>query len=173
MYEEELKIPRERVAVLIGTKGATKRRIQQATNTKITISKEGDVIIEAEEAVNAYLAVPIVKAIGRGVNPDVATELLKEDRCLELINMQDFTGRSVKKLTRLKARLIGTQGKARKVIERLTNTSITVYGKTVTIIGKSDEVFIAKQAVEKMLSGAPHGNVYKFIATQTKKLAEE
>ena len=84
--------------------------------------------------------------------------------------MQDFTKRSVKKLVRIKARLIGTKGKARRLIERMTNTHIVVYGKTVALIGKTDDVFIVKQAVEKLLGGSPHGNVYKFIKDQYRNL---
>ena len=170
MYESELKIPQDRVAVLIGVKGATKYAIQNATHTKIEVSKDGDVLISADEAVAPFIATPIVKAIGRGFNPAIALKLTKDTFCLEIINMQDFTKRSVKKLVRIKARLIGTKGKARQLIERMTNTRIVVYGKTVALIGKTDDVAITKQAIEKLLSGSPHGNVYKFIHDQYRNL---
>ena len=92
--------------------------------------------------------------------------LLNEEYRLEIINIQDFTKKSKKKFVRIKARLIGKQGKARKVLEKLTMTDISVYGKTVCIIGKIEDVMLAKIGVEKLLKGAPHGNVYKFIELQ-------
>ena len=170
MYETELKIPRDRVAVLIGKKGATKRKIQTLAKAKIRVSKEGDVSIVTEDTVSSYVITPIIRAIGRGVNPDVALDLLNEHIMLEVVNMQDITGKSPEKLKRMKARLIGTQGRARYTMEKFTNTTIVVYGKTVAIIGKGDDVALAKQAVEKMLQGAPHGNVYKFIKAQYRHL---
>lgn len=166
MFSVELKIPKERVAVLIGKRGVTKRGIQTKTHTIIEVSKEGDVLITSDDSVSVYNASPIVKAIGRGFNPEIALTLLNEDYRLEIINIQDFTKKSKKKFIRIKARLIGTKGKARRVLERLTMTDISVYGKTVCIIGKTEDVLLAKVAIEKLLKGSPHGNVYKFIELQ-------
>jgi len=66
----------------------------------------------------------------------------------------------------LRARLIGSQGKARKLIEQLTNTDIEVYGKTTSIIGLHHDVMLSKQAVLNLLQGSKHGNVYAFIEKQ-------
>lgn len=170
MYQSEIKIPRDRVAVLIGIKGATKQHIQKLTKAKLQVSKEGEILMTTEDTVTAYLATPVIKAIGRGVNPEVALELLKEDICLEVISIPEFTGKSPEKLKRIKARLIGTKGKARHLMEKLTHTHIVVYGKTVALIGNIEDVAIAKQAVEKLLNGAPHSNVYNFIKAQRKQL---
>jgi ribosomal RNA assembly protein len=159
---QELSIPKLRVAVLIGTKGTTKKKIESATRTKITISKEGDVIIEGE-SLDCFVTEKVVRAIGRGFNPDVALQLKNEDYVLEVLKITDYVGKSLKKFVRIKARLIGTKGKARKVIEKLTKTSIVIYGKTVSIIGKYEDVIDAKEAVKYLLEGAPHGNVYNFL----------
>ena len=173
MFESIVKIPRDRVAVLIGKQGETKRILQKITKTKIQVDKEGEVLIIAEDTMQTYVTVPIIKAIGRGFNPEIAVGLLQENSAFELVNIQDFAGKSVKKLTRIKSRLIGTNGKARGIIERLTHTHISIYGKTVGIIGGAEEVFIAKQAIEKLLGGAPHGHVYKFIDDANKKLQQQ
>ena len=66
----------------------------------------------------------------------------------------------------MRARLIGSQGKARKSIEVLTNTEIVVYGKTVGIIGSQEDVFLGKQAIVNLLQGSKHGNVYAYIDKQ-------
>ncbi|MBI1972920.1 RNA-processing protein [Candidatus Woesearchaeota archaeon] len=172
MYQEELKIPKERVAVLIGKKGETKRTIEKRTKTKIKISRDGDVKITAEESVNTFIAAPIVKAIGRGFNPEIAALLTRDNFHLELIDLRDFAKDSKAKLQRIRSRLIGTGGKARKMLEQLTNTYIVVQGRTAAIIGAVEEVHIARQAIEKLLGGAPHSNVYQFIEAQMRTLRE-
>lgn len=166
-----IKIPKDRVGVLIGKKGEIKRLIEKKTETKLIIDKEGGVIIEGE-GVNIYNANIIIKAIGRGFNPETALTLLDEEINIEIINIKDFTGKSEKKFYRLKSRLIGTQGKARKVIENLTNTEISIYGKTIAVIGKIENVSIAKRGTEILLRGAPHGNAYKYIEREMLKLKE-
>ncbi|MBU1111301.1 MAG: KH domain-containing protein [Nanoarchaeota archaeon] len=166
---EQLKIPKERIACLIGSKGKDKREIEQKTNTLLKInSEEGDVIIEGE-SLNCFNCKKIVKAIGRGFNPKVALMLLDENYHFELVNIEDYT-KSKNDLIRIKARLIGAQGKAWKSIERLTNTYLSVYGKTVGIIGLYKEVSLAKQAIINLLQGSKHGNVYTYIEKQKARI---
>lgn len=171
MYSDELKIPKDRVPILIGKKGATKRKIERRTGTKLKIdSKEGDVVIESEDSLNVFRTRTIIQAIGRGFNPDIALYLTDDSYSFELINIQDFSGKSHKKMTRLKSRVIGTHGKAWKHIERVANCNLSVYGKTIGIIGKIEDAIIARQAIEYLLQGAPHGNVYKFLQEKKKKM---
>ncbi len=167
---EELKIPKERIAVLIGEKGTTKRKIQKLTNTKITVSsKEGDVLIEGEDNYQLYLTKNIVSAIGRGFNPEIALKLLKEDYTFDIINIHEFSGKSKKQEERIKSRVIGKEGKARNTLEKMTNTSISVFGKTVGVIGNLEDVYLAKKALDKLLNGSPHSNVYKYIEREKER----
>lgn len=162
-YLYDTKIPKERIAVLIGKDGITKKQIESATNIKLKIdSKEGDVFLEGEDALGLYSAREVVKAIGRGFNPDIALLLLKQDYMFEMINMLDYV-KSKNHMIRLKGRVIGAEGRSRKTIEELTETYISVYGKTIGIIGFSENVAIAKKAVESLLSGSPHSSVYKWL----------
>src|SRR3989344_9145859 len=141
---EELKIPKERISMLGGVRGSTKRKIQKLTDTKITVNSEmGDVLIEGD-SLNCFNCLNVIKAIARGFNPDIALKLLNEDFRLEVIPLDEFA-RNKNDIIRLKSRLIGTEGRARTHIEELTNTNIAVYGKTVCIIGNVDDVFIARQ----------------------------
>ncbi|HLC58011.1 MAG TPA: KH domain-containing protein [Candidatus Nanoarchaeia archaeon] len=167
MYQDELKIPKDRIAVLVGVKGSTKRDIEKKTNTKIKVdSKEGDVFIFSEDSLAIFTAKLIIQAIARGFNPAIALKLLEEDYCIEIIDITAFSRKSKKRLQVLRARLIGSQGKARKLIEQLTNTDIEVYGKTTSIIGLHHDVMLSKQAVLNLLQGSKHGNVYAFIEKQ-------
>ena len=166
---DEVRIPKERIAILIGKKGETKREISKATNTKIKVdSNEGDVIITGEDGLNVYNAKKIIQAIGHGFNPNKALRLLEEDKIFEMINMQDYARNSKDDLHRIKARIIGRKGKAKKMIQDLANVELSIYGKTVCIIGKSEDVDTARHAVNNLLSGSRHGKVYAYLEKQRK-----
>ena len=163
-----LKIPKERIAVLIGHKGKLKRQLQKLTNTKIEVnSKEGEVTIKGEDALNLYSIREVIKAIGRGFNPEIAKQLLTQDQTCEYLNISDYV-RSKEQIGRLRGRVIGTEGKSRTTLEKLTNTSICIYGKTIAIIGHSEDTLRAKRAIEAILKGAPHSHAYHLLEKRNK-----
>jgi ribosomal RNA assembly protein len=172
MFEDSIKIPKQRVAILIGKKGEIKKLIERKTKTKLVVSKEGEVKIFSEENINVFNTIPLIQAIGRGFNPDIALILLDENFCLEVISLKDAL-KTEKAVIRIRSRIIGKNGRARVIFEKLTNTFVSVYGNTVAIIGKIDEVALAKRAMGKLIQGSPHGNVYKYIELQTKKSLEQ
>ncbi len=166
-----LKITKARVACLIGKNGQTKKLIEKRTNTCLRVSKEGDVEIQGE-GYEAYVCEKVIKAIGRGFNPLIAMNLTRDDYALEIIDIKDFSGNSKKKFVRLKSRLIGTKGKARRVIEKMTGCNLCIYGKTVSIIGEYSRLNVAYIGVQKLISGSPHGNVYGYLEREMKKLSK-
>jgi len=153
---KNIKIPEERIPVLIGNNGKTKKKIEMLTKTNIFVDEE--ITIDGD-AINLLTAENIVKAIGRGFSPEAALELTDEEVCLAVIPLP----KNKKELKRLKSRLIGTHGKCRRNIETLTKTKISIYGKTVSVIGSYDDVERATDAIEKLISGISHKNVYKFL----------
>ncbi|MBN2250917.1 MAG: RNA-processing protein [Candidatus Altiarchaeota archaeon] len=158
-----LKIPRERIAVLVGEGGSVKKEMEERTQTRITIE---DTAVTIETCGGDYLkeitATNMVHAIGRGFNPETAFTLLKEDYTLEIIHLRDYTN-TPKSFERIKSRIIGERGRARKNIEQLSCASIAVYGKTIALIGSFDDVAMAKEAVLKIIKGARHSSVYRFL----------
>ena len=163
-YLYELRIPRDRIAVLIGKEGSVKKDIESETKTKIDVdSKEGDISITGEDALGLYSCREVIRAIGRGFNPEIATLLIKPDYCFESIDLKDYVGKSKDHLLRVKGRVIGAEGKTRRLIEELTESHVCVYGKTISIIGLTESATIAREAIERLLNGSPHSNVYKFL----------
>jgi ribosomal RNA assembly protein len=152
-----IRIPERRIGVLIGNGGSLKRQIEEKTRTRLFV----DDSIEIEgEAVDVMTVKSVVKAIGRGFSPESAMKLLDEENTLYTIDLPSDRN----SLSRVKSRLIGTRGKARKNIERMTNTRISIYGKTVCIIGSHDNVESARVAIERLVGGSPHKNVYRLIS---------
>ena len=170
-YSYELKVPKNRVAVLIGREGSIKKEIEELTNTKLNIdSKEGDIFVSGEDALGLYTAREIIKAIGRGFNPEIAKLLLKQDYAFEVVDLREFVGKSKTAIIRLKGRVIGREGKSRKLIEELTECSISVFGKTIGIIGLPEHAANARYAIESLLRGSTHANVYKWLERRRREL---
>lgn len=162
----DLKVTKERIAVLIGPKGATKQELEKETGCKIQVdSEEGDVILSGKDAVTLFALREVVKAISRGFNPDLAKQLLKQDYVLEVISLNDYS-KQKNQQQRLKGRVIGVEGKSRNTIEGLTGCYVSVYGKTIALIGPMETIGIGKKAVEMLLAGSMHASVYKWLERQ-------
>lgn len=173
-----LRIPSERVAVLIGHEGLVKKKIEATCNVKLNVDGEtGEVEIIANENVEdptmPFKAQNIVLAVGRSFSPEKAFKLLGDDVLLQVIDLRDFTGRSKSDLRRIKGRLIGKNGKTRRIIEETTDADVSIYGYTVSIIGKMEELEAAKKAVEKLIAGSQHKTVYRFLERKRHEMKKE
>lgn len=165
-FTYSLKVPKDRVAIFIGEKGSMKKQLDDELDVKLDVdSREGEITVLSKDSLKLYIAKDVLKAIARGFNPEIATLLLKPDYAFELIDISEFTT-SKDGLKRLKGRVIGMEGKSWKTIEQLTECYLSVYGKTVCIIGELTRVSIAKRAVEALLGGSQHAAVYKWLERQ-------
>ncbi|KAF5088899.1 KH domain-containing protein [Methanobacterium aggregans] len=172
---EYLKIPRERVGAVIGKQGITKEEIENATKTLIEIDSEsGSIAIspreDAEDPLAVWKARYIVKAVGRGFNPEIALKLKDDEVLLEIINLPDYVGKSKKAILRQKGRIIGKDGRTRDIITDMTGVDISIYGKTVAIIGDMTHIHLAKEAVEMILNGSRHKSVYSFLEKKSREM---
>ena len=171
----EIKIPEERIGVLVGPSGSVKSLIEERTRTKIEVdSDSGTVaIISSEDPLLAMRAMDLVRAIGRGFSPERALPLMDDDMLiLEVLDLSKMVG-TKSDMTRMKGRIIGKEGQTREIMERLSGTKISVHGKTVAILGYPEQIRVARTAMEMLLDGAPHGNVYSFLEKKHKELAKE
>ena len=166
-FEQFIRIPEDRIGALIGKSGKTKSKIEETCSVKLDIdSKNGEVKVLSEvvdEQFRSFKALEIVTAIGRGFSPEKAMRLLKGENTLHVINLREFGGKTPEQIERIKGRIIGDGGKARVNMENLSNADITVYGKTVSVIGEPTQLKLAIDAIESLLSGSMHGHVYKKI----------
>ncbi|MEM4186789.1 MAG: KH domain-containing protein, partial [Candidatus Caldarchaeum sp.] len=82
---------------------------------------------------------------------------------LSVIDLTEYVGNNYNHLTRVKARVIGSQGKTRRIIEETCHVDVSIYGDTVAIIGEFDDVKAAEEAVVALVNGSPHGAVYRML----------
>jgi ribosomal RNA assembly protein len=165
LYE---KLPPDRVGVLIGEEGRVKEDLMRRTRTLITVdSTTGMVIIEpstpATTALELMKARDYVRAIAYGFSPERARRVLDEDQVLMIIDLKQYVGDKPNHLQRVKGRIIGEEGKARRIIEEMTGTYISVYKHYVAIIGDYESAEVARNAIKLLIEGRRHSTVYKYI----------
>ena len=136
--------------------------IENKVRVKIGFGK-GGITISASE-LNEYLVEKVIQAIDFGFNVDDALLLMNDDFVLEFIEVKEHTRR--KNLKDVRARIIGTGGKARKTIENLTGSEIVIQNNTVGVIVDSDHLDAVVQAIESLIQGAKHGNVFAYLEKQ-------
>jgi ribosomal RNA assembly protein len=160
-----VKIPQDRIGVLIGEGGETLRRIEAEAEVRLDVDSEnGSVAIEqVGDPLLGMKGPDVVRAIGRGFAPEAALGLLDDEmRMFEVIDV-GRVARNDNDLRRKKGRLIGEDGRTRELMEELTGAEVVIYGSTMGIIGDPEEVEVVRAAAEMILDGAPHGAVYSFL----------
>jgi ribosomal RNA assembly protein len=174
-----VRIPKDRIGALIGPEGRVKERIERQLKLEVTIDSEtGDVTLtlapHAEDPSVLFRAKEVVTAIGRGFAPDRAFRLVQdEEALLEVIDLREIFGRSLSELERVKGRIIGQEGKTRRIIEELTDAEVSVYGHTVSIIADAEEMDIAREAIKMLLQGRQHSSVYRFLHKKRRELKKK
>jgi ribosomal RNA assembly protein len=166
-FRETIKVPLERIGVIVGHDGRVKGRVEELTNVQLEVSPDGVVTIsavpEAGDPVLAWKARDIIRAMARGFSPSNALTLVDEDSRLLIISLRDSVGSSPDQLKRVAGRIIGERGRTRRAVEQITETKISVYGHTVSIIGTDPGIEYAARAVNMLIEGLPHANVYKYL----------
>jgi ribosomal RNA assembly protein len=163
-----VRVPRERVGVIIGKSGEEKKELEELLKVKLTVDSEsGEVLVKADavdlEEVDPFKAIEVIDAIGKGFSPERAGRLLKEEQTFVVMDLRESTGSSKSSMERIKGRIIGENGKARRVIEELSGTSISVYGHYVAIIGDESHAKLASEAISMLARGSEHRTVYETL----------
>ena len=157
------RVPKNRIAVLIGKAGRTREMIEAACGGSLTIdSQSGDVSIAWEgdpDPIKRMKVPDVISAIGRGFSPERAGQLLEDDFVLRLYDIREWGGRQPNQTRRLRSRLIGTNGRIRTLIEEHTGGEISIYGSTVAVMGGDEGLALAAPAIEGILGGSEHGTV--------------
>ncbi len=166
-------MPRERVGVLIGRRGEVKRQIEKSFKIFLKVDgATGTVAIESSsDPTSIWRARDVILAIGRGFSPGKAFKLLSnEEVVFEVIDLRSLFGRSESSIKRVKGRIIGKEGKTRKIIEEVAKVDISVYGHTISIIGDYENIVIARDVIKMLIEGKSHATVYRFLSNKRREI---
>ena len=157
------RVPKDRIAVLIGKSGKTRKMIEKACNGNLSIdSQTGDVSITwtgDPDPIRRMKVPDVISAIGRGFSPERAVQLLDDDVFLRMYDIREWVGRQPNQTRRMRSRLIGTNVRIRTLIEEMSGCEIAVYGSTVAVLGGNDALSLATPAIEGILGGSEHSTV--------------
>ena len=168
------RVPKNRIAVLIGKGGQTRKMLEEASGAKLDIdSKTGEVMAEWEEEPDPVVRMKmpdVVLAIGRGLAPSRAVQLIEDDIFLRMYDIREWVGRQPNQTRRMRSRLIGRNGRIRSLIEEISYCEMAIHGSTVLVIGDQDGVALAAPAIEGILRGSEHSTVLHGLEQDRKRL---
>jgi len=173
------KIPKDRIGALIGPEGKVKQAVEKRLKVELTIDSEtGDVKImlapSAEDPSLLFRAQEVIAAVGRGFSPERSFRLINdEDAVLEVIDLRELFGSSQAELKRVKGRIIGQEGKTRRIVEEMTEAEVSVHGHTVAIIANLDQMEVAREAIKMLLRGSQHSTVYRYLHRKRRELKKK
>lgn len=137
-------------------------RIENRIKVFISFNK-GSVNVTGNE-LNEYITEKIIRAIDFGFDVEDALLLTREDFVLEFIEVKEHTRRN--NLSDVRARLIGTDGKAKKAIENITESIIVINGNDIGVIVDTEHLAATIQGIELLIQGSKHGNVFSYLEKQ-------
>ena len=170
-----VRVPRDRIGSIVGKSGQVKTEIESKCNVYLDVDGEtGDVSIKLKDK-NSLLqsgifkASEIILAISKGFSPHRAFRLLSDECILQLVDLREYSGKSLNSLDRIKSRLIGQNGKFRKNLEDFSGSDISIYGHFAGFIGTFDENALALNAVLMLCKGSSHKSVYHMLEEHKRK----
>jgi ribosomal RNA assembly protein len=135
----------------------------------VKIARGGDTVTVEGEPASEWAAQNVLEALSLGFPPKRALKLFGDDFFLETIDMRAaLRGKDV---ARCKARIIGTHGKAKRTLEELSGASIAVGEDRVEILGRFDEIQLAREGILRILEGHQHSTVYAFLERRARESA--
>lgn len=157
------KIAKDRIGVLIGKNGETKRKIEERTHTKITV-RETEVEISGSPYYE-ILAEDVVNAISLGFSPEKALLLTKVDEDY----VYEFIPLSEKKFTPIRGRIIGRKRSVLDNIEKISECYVCMGKEGVGIIGDYEDAEDVKEAISILINHGKPGTAYRFLSKRKKE----
>jgi ribosomal RNA assembly protein len=151
-------IPKERLKKL-GQDKKIVSKVEKLCKCRIGIDSDDDFVEIEGEAYGEYSAKNIIYAFGRGFEIEIACKLSDIDYYFSSISLDEALP-SEKRIKQVKARIIGESGRTKTYIEQVSGAKISVYGDTVSFIGRIEEINEAETAVNTLIDGGTHRLAY-------------
>ncbi len=163
---QQILIPTKRAELLHDKKllGAAQKRL----SCKMEIRNGNELVIEGD-ALNEYNARVVMQAFARGFELDIACKLLSDDYFFESVDMKELF-KNEGQIKRIKARVIGSDGKTKNYVQQVSGAQVAIYGDTVSFIGSVEEIKIARAAMDILLEGGTHSKAYAVMEKAKRKM---
>jgi ribosomal RNA assembly protein len=135
------------------------KELEPVLNVKITI-KGKEVSLDGSPE-DEYIAEKVIDAINFGFPLDAALSIKKEDALFDMINIKEFTHSN--DMERVRARVIGTEGRTLRTLNQLTDCFFEIKGNEVGVIGLPECIKNGHDAIVLLVQGSKQANVYAFL----------
>jgi len=142
-----------------------KNKLEQELEVRIT--NQGKNLFIDGEPDKEFIALQAIEAINLGFSIGKALLLKNEDIILQTINIKDITKR--KDFERIRARIIGAEGKTLKTLNNLTCCEFCIQDNCIGVIGDTEDIKEAIQAITSLIQGSKQANVYAHAEKEMKK----
>ncbi len=163
----------KRLVRLMKNKGRMVSELEKAANVTVKIVPEtkADRSVQIDGTPEGeWVSEQVLRAVDLGFDPKDAFRLLKDDVYLEQVDLEQSMHGKSRAVERQKARIIGTEGKAKRALEDLSEAKLAVSdGPMLGILGGFDEATAAKEAVLQLLEGRPHSGVFAYLEDQKRR----
>ena len=138
-----------------------KAKKQLEKELEIKISNRGKEVKIQGSPEKEYIAEKVIDALNFGFELNTALMIKQEDYLFEVLPIKEYTKRH--DLERIKARIIGTKGKTINTLRQLTKCGFEIKDNEVAIIGDSEFIQNAQQAIISLIQGSKQANVYSYL----------
>ncbi len=148
------------------------REVERRLGVKIESKGRGGITITSlrKDSVAEYNASRILEAFALGFELDIALQLEDVNYSLAKLNIKDLV-RSTRVSSAI-GRIIGREGRTKRVIEELSECAIVVSDHTAAVIGRSENVETATSALMSLIRGSKQANIYRFLEKSRVRLKE-
>jgi ribosomal RNA assembly protein len=145
-----------------------KKKLETDLKVKIKLDIKNNIATFEGDSLDIYTAERVIDALDKNFSFDIAYLLLKPEYILEDIPIRNFT-RKTRLMKDVKARIIGKNAKAIRLMANLSDCYITLHDNEVSIIGTFDKIKEAKNAITNLVSGLKHSKIYDYLEKSKKK----
>ncbi len=135
------------------------KKIEKILNIKIK-NRGKEIIIESKPE-DEYIAEKVLEALEIGFPFSVAMMIKENNYSFEIINIKDHTNR--KDLKRIRARIIGKDGRTLKTLSDLTRCYFEMKDNFIAIIGNPEYTKNAHEAIISIIKGSKQANIYSHL----------
>ncbi len=152
----------------IGVISKNKKELEKKLSVKISVKGKNASISGDETDVYAASFIMIALSVGFSLK---STLLLKDENyMLQHIDIRNITRR--KNLEDVRARIIGKDGTVLRTLSALTECDIVLHDNIVYLIGRSEDIAAAIDAVESLIRGIKHASIYSGLERKRAKKEE-
>lgn len=166
-------VEKSRLGLVIGHGGSAKRDLERLFRVTLEIDSRNSIVyIVPKEDASPYevlKARQAITALSLGFRPGDVRLLAEDTSYLELIDLKEVS-RNREDMARIKARIIGSEGKFKRLLEEMTGVRVVVGEREVGIIGDFEQVKVARDAISMILRGRSHRTVINYLKIQSRSL---